>query len=147
MEWNIEYWKTKYWLPRVDTERKSIHWFWEWCPNLHFSLQDCNKWWPNIIIKESKQTIHYNYFCFLIIMFMLCCWFDKKLQLRLMVVSVSLKIKFEHAQIIVPKSVYQYQTLTTQLRNSVNKIMNCQPILHLLKTVVYSVFLKKIWLF
>ena len=36
-------------------------------------------------------------------MFTLCCRFDKKLELHLMIVSVSLKIKFGHAQISVPK--------------------------------------------
>ena len=62
------------------------------------------KWWPNIIIKDSKQTIHYIWFYFLVIMFILCCWFDKKkLELRLMVVLVLLKMKFGHAQISVPK--------------------------------------------
>ena len=37
-------------------------------------------------------------------MFTLCCWFDKKLELRLMVVSVLLKIIFRHT---TPKLVNQ----------------------------------------
>ena len=36
------------------------------------------KWWPNIIIKESKQTMYYIYFYFLVVMFTLHCWFDWK---------------------------------------------------------------------
>ena len=37
-------------------------------------------------------------------MFTLCCCFDqKKMELRLMVISVLLKIKFGHDQISVPK--------------------------------------------
>ena len=56
----------------------------------------------NIIIKESKQTMHYIYFIF-------SCYYDvhitliKKLELCLMVVSALSKIKFGHAQINVPK--------------------------------------------
>ena len=53
------------------------------------------QWWPNIITKESKQTIHYIYFLF-------SCYYVhimfadliKNMELQLMVVSVLLKIKF-----------------------------------------------------
>ena len=55
-------------------------------------------------MKESKQTIHYIYFIF-------SCYYVtdyiadliKKLELCLTVVSVLLKIRFEHAQSSVPK--------------------------------------------
>ena len=40
---------------------------------------------------------------FLIILFSLCCWFDKKLEVCSTVVSILLKIRFGHAQISVPK--------------------------------------------
>ena len=36
-------------------------------------------------------------------MFILYCWFDQKLELWLIVVSVLLKLKFGHTQISVPK--------------------------------------------
>ena len=36
-------------------------------------------------------------------MLTLCCWFDQKLELHLMVLSILLEIKFGHAQISVPK--------------------------------------------
>ena len=36
------------------------------------------QWWPNFIIKESNQTIHWFFFYFLIIMFTLHCWFNQK---------------------------------------------------------------------
>ena len=35
------------------------------------------KWWPNIIIKESKLYIAFIFY-FLSIIFTLCCWFDRK---------------------------------------------------------------------
>ena len=67
--------------------------------------------WPNIIIKESKQIIHYIYISFshCYVHIMLLIFFVKKLELCLMVGSVLLKIKFGHAQIqaqVCPKSVY-----------------------------------------
>ena len=58
------------------------------------------QWLPDIIIKESKQTIHYIFFNFLVIMSLI--W-SKKLELCLKVASVLLKIKFGHAQIDGPK--------------------------------------------
>ena len=36
-------------------------------------------------------------------MLTLCCWFDQKLELHLMELSILLEIKFGHAQISVPK--------------------------------------------
>ena len=62
------------------------------------------QWWPNITIKESKQIILYIYFSFscYYVHIMLLIW-QKKMKLFLMVVSVLFKIKFGHAQIIVPK--------------------------------------------
>ena len=67
--------------------------------------------WPNIIIKESKQTIHYIYtsFSHWYVHIMLLIFFVKKLELCLMVGSVLFKIKFGHAQIhaqVCPKSIY-----------------------------------------
>ena len=40
--------------------------------------------WLQIMIMEPKQTTRYNYlFCFFVIMFILCYWYDKKkLELR-----------------------------------------------------------------
>ena len=58
------------------------------------------QWLPDIIIKESKQTIHYIFFNFLVIMSLI--W-SKKLELCLKEASVLLKIKFGHAQIDGPK--------------------------------------------
>ena len=60
--------------------------------------------WPNIIIKESKQTMNYISFLFshYYVHIKLLIW-SKNLELRLMVVSVLLNIKFMHAQISVPK--------------------------------------------
>ena len=42
------------------------------------------QWWSNIIIKESltNYTLHVS-FCFLVMMFTLCCWFDQKTRIAL----------------------------------------------------------------
>ena len=65
------------------------------------------RWWPNFIIKEPKQTIHYICISFsryhLISIYYLFFVIIKKLGLLLMVVSVLLKMKIGHAQISVPK--------------------------------------------
>ena len=105
-------------LNNKDTKMTSIMWF--WCQGLkqkekaHINCEKgaqisilANKietrWWPNIIIKESKQTIHYIYFLFSrYVHIMLLIWW-KKLELRLMAVLVLLKIESGHAQISVPK--------------------------------------------
>ena len=56
---------------------------------------------PIIIIKESKQAIHYIYFFIfsLLSSHYVADLIKKKLELRLMIVSVSRKIKFGHALI------------------------------------------------
>ena len=77
-------------------------------PKLALANKISTQWWPNIIIKESKQTIHDIYF---VIMFLLLClhyircWFDQKLELRLRIVSVLLKVKFGDNQISVPTKI------------------------------------------
>ena len=77
-------------------QRKSAHRLWESFLTNKFAKQ----WWPNIIIKESKQNLHFlsfsfyyghimllicskkmysTFFChFLFNMFTLCCWFAQK---------------------------------------------------------------------
>ena len=54
-------------------------------------------------LKESKQTTHDIFLNFLVIMFTLCRWFDKKLELCLMAVLILLKTKSGQAQISMPK--------------------------------------------
>ena len=54
-------------------------------------------------LKESKQTMHGIFLNFLVIMFTLCRWFDKKLELCLMAVLILLKTKSGQAQISMPK--------------------------------------------
>ena len=51
-----------------------------------FANKIATQWWPNNIIKESKQTIHFIYFLFSYYVADLI----KKLELYLMVVSVLL---------------------------------------------------------
>ena len=68
-----------------------------------FTNKIATQWWPNMIIKESKQTnITFIYYLSL-----LCSHYVidliKKLEMHLMVVTIFLKIKFRHAQISVPK--------------------------------------------
>ena len=79
-------------------QKKSAHRLWE----SFLTNKIAKQWWPNIIIKESKQNLH-----FFVIFFLLCSHYVadllKKLKLCLMVVSVLLKNKFGHAQIRVPK--------------------------------------------
>ena len=60
------------------------------------------QWWSNINIKESKQAIHYIYLFSRYYGHMLLIW-SKKLEMRLMPVSVLLKVKFWHALISVLK--------------------------------------------
>ena len=74
-----------------------------------FTNKIATQWWPNMIIKESKQTnITFVYYLSL-----LCSHYVndliKKLQIHLMVVSIFLKIKFKHGQLLCPKSVYWCQ--------------------------------------
>ena len=53
------------------------------------------QWWPSIIIKESKKTIHYNlFFIFLLLCSLYVADLIKTLELHLMVVSVLLKVNF-----------------------------------------------------
>ena len=47
--------------------------------------------------------MHDTFFYFLVMMFTLCRWFDKKLELCLMAISVLLKTKSGQAQISMPK--------------------------------------------
>ena len=61
------------------------------------------QWWPNFIIKESNQTIHWFFFIFSLLCLHYIADLIKKLEWRLMIVSVLLEIKFEHAQVSVPK--------------------------------------------
>ena len=85
----------------IETEKVNIDC--EKVPKLANILANktATQWWPNIIIKESKQTTLH--------LFLFSCDYDliKKMKLPLMVVSVLLKIKFGHAQISVLKiSIY-----------------------------------------
>ena len=73
-------------------------------PKLAFSPNKiATQWWPNIIITESKQTIHDIYLLFsrYYVHIMLLIW--SKNWNCVMVVSVFLKIKFRHVQISVTK--------------------------------------------
>ena len=46
---------------------------------------------------EPNQAIHDNYFVlFFIITFVLCYWYDKKLELRLLVIAILFKTEFDH---------------------------------------------------
>ena len=46
---------------------------------------------------EPNQAIHDNYFVlFFIITFVLCYWYDKKLELRLLVITILFKTEFDH---------------------------------------------------
>ena len=61
------------------------------------------QWWPNINIKESKQAIHYIYLFSRYYGHIMLLIRSKKLEMRLMPVSVLLKVKFWHALISVLK--------------------------------------------
>ena len=72
------------------------------------------QWWPNFIIKDSNQTIHWFFFIFSLLCLHYIADLIKKLEWHLMIVSVLLEIKFEHAQVnaqnrftYVKNSLYQ----------------------------------------
>ena len=54
------------WLDKYQglIQKEKAHWLWERCPNQYLANKIATNWWPNIIFKESKQTIHYIYFLF-----------------------------------------------------------------------------------
>ena len=53
---------------------------------------------------ESKQAICYIYFLISVIIFVLYYWFDKKkLELRLLVILIVIKVKYGHDQVSMPK--------------------------------------------
>ena len=60
------------------------------------------QWWPNIIMKESKQT-NITFIIFSLLCSHYVADLIKKLEMLLMVVPVFLKIKFRQAQISVTK--------------------------------------------
>ena len=64
-------------------------------------------------LKDSKQTMHDIFLNFLVIMFTLCHWFDKKLELCLMAVLILLKTKSGQAQISMPKIFTPMSKTTT----------------------------------
>ena len=73
----------------------------------------------NIVIKESKQTMHYICILFLVVMFTLCCWFDQKTGISFNG-SFSFNIKFGYAQIRYSKvknSLYHSMIVAASMRS------------------------------
>ena len=62
----------------ANAEIKSTHRLWENCPNWYFNQQDCNNYIRELLLKSPSKLCITFVFYFLVIMFRLRWWLDKK---------------------------------------------------------------------
>ena len=79
-------------------EKKRNQW-WERCPNYRCS-QNC---WSRVLGQNYDHGVQRAIQLYMAFIFLLCDWYDQKLELLLQVILTSLKIKFEHTQLSVCK--------------------------------------------